>query len=795
MKKPWEQTPDGLCRWVSCREAGRPPFITIYRCKFSLTEALRVRVHVSGDERYELFLDGCRIGRGSERGDRCNWFYETYEIEIAAGEHIWTARCWALGEHKPWAQISVQPGFLLSPDEEALAPLMGTGVARWEAKPLPGVRFLPPPSGIGTGAKLDIDGSSYDWDALSGEGGGWLPAEHGEYIHYRMDQYHFSANQRLMRPADLPAMLEVQFHPSSLRYIEQAGVVESGEQAINTSLDLLEEYAAWNGLLTGQPIEIPPHTRRRIILDLGGYFCCYPELAVSGGKGSLIRLHWGESFYDDHQGGRKTNRNEIAGKWFRGIGDTFRPDGGRNRTFDTLWWHAGRYAELIVETDHEALCLHELRLLETRYPLGMEGFMICKDERLNRALAASFRTLQLCAHETFMDCPYWEQLMYVGDTRIQSLVTYVSSLDDRLPLKALDLFKASRNNHLGLVKCAYPDEGGKHIPSFSLWWIAMVYDYARWRGDRGRIRPMMAGVREELEQLICSRSPDGAVRLPVSWNFLDWQTTPSEAWSYGEPPYGLDRLNGAYNLLIIHTLELVAKLEVYFGEPELASRAVRLAKELSQAVEQLFWNEERGLFADDSKHLHYSEHAQVLALLCETVSPGLKCHLASEMLKVPGLMRTSIYFDHYTLEALAAAGHMEALMSRLEPWLGMEELGLSTTPEMFSVTTRSDCHAWGSHPVYHFYTNLLGIRPASMGFASVVIRPRPGALTYLHGKLPHILGFIEVKVEYSGNQWIIEADLPHGLPGTLVWADAVYPLKEGRNAFRFDQHEPFGGDL
>lgn len=110
-----------------------------------------------------------KIGGGSERGDRSNWFYETYEIEIPAGEHQWIARCWAIGKHKPWAQVSVQPGFLLSPDDEALAPLMGTGVAQWEAKPMPGYRFIPTHSGIGTGAKLDIDGVTFDWDAMSGE--------------------------------------------------------------------------------------------------------------------------------------------------------------------------------------------------------------------------------------------------------------------------------------------------------------------------------------------------------------------------------------------------------------------------------------------------------------------------------------------------------------------------------------------------------------------------------------------------------------------------------------------------
>ncbi|WNR45303.1 alpha-L-rhamnosidase-related protein [Paenibacillus roseipurpureus] len=768
---------------MTCAEAGKAPYVIAYRCKFTLSEALRIRIHVSGDERYELFLDDRRIGRGSERGDRSNWFYETYEVEMAAGEHQWLARCWALGPYKPWAQVSVQPGFLLSPDDEALSPLMGTGIARWEAKPMSGYQFIPLPSSIGTGAKLDVDGASFDWDALSGEGGGWLPAEPMDYGIHRSDNYHLSSTQRLMRPAKLPAMQEVSFQPSAVRFVEQAGRLEADQQPIDASRDLQEDHEIWQGLLTGRPISMPAHTRRRVIIDLGDYYCCYPELVVSGGKGAVIRLHWEESFYEEAQGGRKSNRNDIGGKWFKGYGDTFRPDGGSNRRFDLLWWHAGRYAELIVETASEAVVFHAFNLLETRYPLEMEGSIRCNDERLNQVVAASFRTLQMCAHETYMDCPYWEQLMYVGDTRIQSLITYVSTLDDRLPRKALDMFRASRNNHLGLVNCAYPDQGGKHISSFSLWWVAMVYDYALWRGDAQWIRAMMSSVRDEIDKLLCNRSVNGAVRLPISWNFMDWQTAPSEAWNFGEPPHGADRLNAAYNLQMIHTLELVAKLEAYLGEDELASRARRLAKELGNVVEQLFWNEERGLFADDTGHQHYSEHPQVLSILCESISPRRNGRLVPDMLKATDLMRTSIYFDHYTFEALASAGHSDALLTRLEPWFGMEASGLRTTPEIFLDTTRSDCHAWGAHPIYHMYTNLLGIRPASMGFTSVGIRPQLGSLTCLHGKLPHPNGFIEAKVERQGSQWLVEVNLPRGLPGNLVWGNKRYPLREGRNEF------------
>src|SRR5262245_46234981 len=67
---------------------GQRPVVIAYRCRFSLPNDSRIRFHVSADERYELFLDGVRIGRGPERSDVENWFYETHDLELEPGDHL-----------------------------------------------------------------------------------------------------------------------------------------------------------------------------------------------------------------------------------------------------------------------------------------------------------------------------------------------------------------------------------------------------------------------------------------------------------------------------------------------------------------------------------------------------------------------------------------------------------------------------------------------------------------------------------------------------------------------------------
>src|SRR4029434_11025790 len=91
----------------------------------------------------------------------------------------------------------------------------------------------------------------------------------------------------------------------------------------------------------------------------------------------------------------------------------------------------------MVSTAEEELTFERVTLHETRYPLEMESTFAASDVRMERIVPMMVRAMQMCAHETYMDCPYYEQLMYAGDTRLEVLTTYVMTRDDRLPRKAL----------------------------------------------------------------------------------------------------------------------------------------------------------------------------------------------------------------------------------------------------------------------------------------------------------------------------------------------------------------------
>ncbi|MFR6330077.1 MAG: hypothetical protein ACLUOI_15410 [Eisenbergiella sp.] len=99
----------------------------------------------------------------------------------------------------------------------------------------------------------------------------------------------------------------------------------------------------------------------------------------------------------------------------------------------------------------------------------------------------SLRTLKRCMHETYEDCPFYEQLQYAMDSRSQILYTYMVAADDRLARKCMDDFRRSQR-YDGLLNCSYPCYGPNVIPGFSSYYILMLYDHMMYFGDREFLR-------------------------------------------------------------------------------------------------------------------------------------------------------------------------------------------------------------------------------------------------------------------------------------------------------------------
>ena len=225
------------------------------------------------------------------------------------------------------------------------------------------------------------------------------------------------------------------------------------------------------------------------------------------------------SFYKDASGAKHPR---VA----LGLSDLFRPDGGDHRTFEPLWWRTWRYLDIDITTADQPLTLESLKANFTAYPFEVRAKFDAASPASDPALAPdlakiwdiSWRTAQIEAHETFSDSPYYEQLQYIGDSRIEAMITYAVTGDGRLARQALEAFNDSRIPE-GITRSRYPSSLPQNIPTFSLLWIGMLHDWWMYQPDpdvpsanRSKARAASsAGSRNTSIPTACSPKPRGGL--------------------------------------------------------------------------------------------------------------------------------------------------------------------------------------------------------------------------------------------------------------------------------------------
>jgi alpha-L-rhamnosidase len=755
-------------RWIAAPDSSATDYgVYHFRRVFDLTDVpSSFVVHVSADNRYQLFVNGRRALWGPARGDLNHWRFETADIaaHLRPGRNAVAAVVWNGGELAPEAQVTNRTAFLLQ-GHTAAERVLDTN-EHWSCQRNDAYRpehhtHAQMRGYFVVGPADSVDGAKYPWgwELPEFDAAGWTPARTDPRWRaaprYSLD----APNRWLLVPRTIPLMEE---RPERLAAVRQStGVV--------VPANFPREPSAFT---------VAAHTRARLLLDLGHLTTAYPELVVSGGTGAIVRLGYAEAlFVDPVKGLEKGHRNEIEGKTFVGYRDVFRPDGGKARLFRPLWWRTYRYVELDVDTKSEPLTVEDVRGTYVGYPLEMKARLDAGSERIARLLEVGWRTARLCAHETYMDCPYYEQLQYAGDTRIQALVSYYNAGDGRLARNAIAQLNDSRTAE-GATMSRAPTRQQQYIPPFSLWWIGMVHDYWRYQDDEAFVREMLPGVRAVLEFFARYQKPNGSLGALPWWNFVDW------AWTNrGVPPMAADGASAPLDLQHLLALDWAAGLERALGSQPLADRYAASATALRATIRQQYWDAARRLIADTPAKKDFSQHANALAVLAGVVRGDEARSVLGRALTDPSLTQCTFYFRHYLHSALNQAGEGDRYLDLLGDWDAMLERGLTTWAEKQD-PTRSDCHAWSASPNFELFRTVLGIDSAAPRFARVSLRPFLGRLTRVSGAIPHPAGEVAVSYEVeSTGRLSVDVRLPLRVDGELHWRGSRRTLPPGRSRF------------
>ncbi len=760
-------------RWIACPHApAKDPGVFYFRKVLQLTAVpAHFWVHVSADNRFLLHVNGKFAGAGPARGDLFHWRFETYDLAplLHPGANILAATAWNFGAKAPVAQISSRTGFLLQGDTKA-EESADTGPT-WQVEQQPGWGSVQDEKGagyFGAGFGERIDGRAMDWS--------WDQANPGDPSHWQQPEMIGHAAARGARFLETDWLLVPDQLPPMEHRLASAGTAVRVE-----GLPAIPAFPA-------QPLQIPANSHVTLLLDNRVLETAYPELVVSGGRDAQIRMTYAEALYDAQ--GRKGNRNDIAGKHIEGLADTFISGGQQRQSFAPLNWHAWRYLQIDVKTGATPLTLESLKAWFTAYPFQQNAQISGDIPDLEAIWKTGWRTARLCAHTTYMDTPYWERLQYVGDTRIEALISEVSSGDSRLARQAIAAIDDSRTPN-GLTQSRYPSSMPQFIPPFSLIWVDMLHDYRMYVDDPNFVRQTVPHTRPVIDWFTARLRPDGLMGKLNWWEFADW----TGSYAAGEPPQGPDGGSTYLTLQYMEALRDAADLEQQVGDPQRALAYRALFRTAAAALNRQCWDAKHGLFADTPEKKSFSQEANILAVWLDVAPKAEQAAILRRLLgsnpdrttmvdgtAVPPMSQTTYYFRFYLSRALDHAGLGDMYLDELGPWRNMLAVGLSTwaeTPE----PTRSDSHAWSASPNYDLLTIVAGIRPAAPGFQRVLIEPHLGTLTRLTAVMPHAGGDIRVAYRKAGKAWLANISLPAHLDGELVWAEHTYPLHGGTETF------------
>jgi len=752
--------------WITHPAAPKNEYgVYLFRKEFDLAgKPDRFVVHVTGDARYRLWVNGRSVAFGPQRSDPARWRYDTVDLApwLHAGKNVIAARLWSYGEYESYSIMTLRTGFLLQGDgatEQIVNTNESWKVSRDEAcQPIPLDRArLKGFFAVGPGDRVEGSQYPWGWEQAGFDDGAWpaaRPLGNGQPAGWGTDV------KWGLAPRSIPFMEET---PQRIGRLRRAAGIEPPA-----------DFPAGQA-----PLTVPARTHATLLLDQGFETNAFPQLTVSGGKGGRVRLTYAEGLFD--QAGQKGNRDETEGRELIGISDEFHPDGGAHRLFSPMDFRTYRYLQLEIETGDEALVVEDLSGIFTAYPFEENASFSSDDPELKRIWDVGWRTARLCAFETYMDCPYYEQLQYVGDTRIQSLISLYVSGDDRLMRNAIELYDRSRIPE-GLTQSRYPSVSPQLINTFSLFWVDMVHDYWWHRDDEAFVRARLVGVENVLAWFERKMDPRTGLLGPLPyWTFVDW--TDEWKWSQargvgGSPEGAAEGGSAIVSLQLAGTLGRATELLRALGQREVAAHYEQLAAGLRDAVRRSCWDEKRRLFADTPAKTAFSQHANVLAVLSGAIEGDAARDLIRRVAHDASLTQCSTYFRFYLLRAMKRAGLGDEYLEMLGPWRDMLARGLTTFAEKPD-PTRSDCHAWSASPVYELLATVCGVEPASPGFATVRIEPHLGKLQHAEGKVMHPKGEITVSLRREKQGVRATISLPPGVTGTFVWQGKEASLKPG----------------
>ncbi len=745
--------------WIAPQ--GTTTGVVYFRKSFTLAEKPhRFVIHVSGDSRYRLFINGQYATEGPQISDLRHYRFESLDISelLKGGRNTLAIQVWNLGEEAPVYQMSKRLALIVQGNDSLSAVVNTDKTWKYQSEPyITPIHFGPGNPDLyyhyyaaGPMDKISA-GVLWDWEKTDFNDTAWKSASQLQRGTPFLKSEYGDAQWELLARS-IPLM----------------------ERSYQSFQAVRKTSSAERKILPNMPFSIAANQKMTVLLDQQQMTTAFPEIITEKGKGSEVKVIYAESLYDDPK--NKGHRDSVNAK-IHGVYDLFYPDGGRDRKFTTLSYRAFRYVQLEITTGSEPLTIQKIGSWFTGYPFQKIGMFKANDSELEKVFDVGWRTERLCSYETYMDCPYWERLQYIGDTRIQALVSYYVSGDDRLARNAISQFEWSMT-YDGLTGSRYPSALPQYIPNYSLVWVLMVHDYMMYRNDPEYVKSFLPGIKRVMEHFRQYLTQDNMMQQQPYWDFIDHTFSTKKVIEASH----FKKLT-TNSLFYAYTLSRAADIFAFFNENGQAQEYGILSQRIKDSVKKQCWDAKSEMYADTPDKTSFSMHSNILAVLCGMKPGEDQQKLLKRIVANKGITQTTLYFDFYLARAMNQAGAGAMYFDMLSKWKDLLKEGLTTFPEGVS---RSDCHAWSASPDFEMAATFAGVEPQTPGFKKVILRPQLDKLMNVEAKVAHWAGEIHVILEKKGKGLSGSVTLPSGINGRLEWSDKSIELLPGKNEIKIE---------
>lgn len=751
--------------WIWYHE-GRPQKkeMCFFRKEFSLESKLdQCIVHVSADSKYRFFVNDTAVLRGPRKGDRFRKYYDTVDIAPYLNVGINVISAWVVYFPEDYASSEVfdtgpisvvttsRAGFYLkcmTAGWEHLSTDRSWRILRGNA-----VEFLPAKLAkyAGDMTKTDMKQWPSGFTGKDFDASAWQLAVVTGHDTYQINGV---VNNWPLEEAPLPPLAE----------------------EVVRSVRIMRQSHAGLFSLDSDIVEIPVGGPYWVELDMGHMVTAYPCLELLCESEVQLELTYAESYFHKDENGcfKKQVRDDIHQGLFIGESDHIAARQGQQQ-YEPLFFRSFRFIRIDISYAAAPVKILLPKFLDTFFPVTFTS-EFSAGPKWDRLWEISLRTLKYCMHDTYEDCPYYEQMQYTMDTSLAALYTYLVTNDDRLARQTLDAFAGSVM-HNGLMPCNAPAKFLQVIPGFALYFIELVHFHYLYHGDKSvitRYISLVDGILGYFTRKINSQT--GLVEHAGYWEFVDWVDQWIHRW--GVPIDPEEPVNTIYNMMFIFFLHRAAGLNTAIGRHDTAKEYETLAASVTQAVKQHCYDEERKVFTDTTGRKDASMHGQFWAVLAGVLTGEAAREAMERCIGDETLFQCSYSMSFYLFRALEMVGMYEEVIKRLDIWQAMADLHLTTWPED-PVTQRSDCHGWSSLPIYEFCTKILGLQPAMPGYEKIIIEPYTACMDKAEGKICTPRGDVKIRWEKQDGRIQFAAEVPAGVPVTVLLGGVAKEFEHG----------------